>query len=211
MTLRNSVCRADFVKGVTRVVPLVLLFLLSLAANGYAAGTGVYYSDTIQTIIRRDCGRCHSGTVRNLMDYDKIKAYADSGFLKTMVSPGGPMSRFAGADAQTILSWVAQGALEKPAAQLAGLLTPGVHQQAFEPSVPLADMTYDNTIKFILAKDCLECHSGQFRNLTTYGQVKYYVDNGLLRFLVRRGGQMHRFAGPDSRLLLEWVAKGAPQ
>ncbi len=172
---------------------------------------GVYYSDTIQRIIARDCGRCHSGPVRNLMDYDQIKAYADSGLLKVMVSPGGPMYAMAGIDAQTILAWIAQGSLEKPGAQLAQMMLPGVGTQPFTSTVPVEGVTYENTIKFVLAKDCLECHSGQFRNLTTYSKVKYYVDNGLLRLLVRRGGQMHRFAGPDSRILLEWAAKGAPQ
>ena len=146
------------------------------------------------------------------MDYDKVKAYSASGLLKAMVSPGGPMSRMAGNDGETILSWIAQGSPEKPAAQLAHLtVVPGVGSQPFAPSVPPESVTYDNTIKFVLAKDCLGCHSGQFRNLTTYSNVKYYVDNGLLRLLVRRGGQMHRFAGPDSHLLLEWAARGAPQ
>ena len=145
------------------------------------------------------------------MDYDKVKVYADSGLLKAMVSPGGPMNRFAGTDAKTILTWISQGALEKPGAQLANFMTPQNRPQPYPLDVPLASITYDNTIKYVLAKDCLECHSGQFRNLTTYSKVKYYVDNGLLRLLVRRGGQMHRFAGPDSRILLEWAAKGAPQ
>ena len=121
------------------------------------------------------------------------------------------MNRMAGNDAQTILSWISQGSPEKPATQLAQMLVPGVGPKPYTLSVPLESMTYENTIKFVLAKDCLECHSGQFRNLTTYSKVKYYVDNGLLRLLVRRGGQMHRFAGPDSRILLEWAAKGAPQ
>jgi hypothetical protein len=46
--------------------------------------------------------------------------------------------------------------------------------------------------------------------LTTYENLKVYVDNGLLQILVQRGGPMHRFAGPDSRKILGWVKDGAP-
>ena len=181
------------------------------AASKPSVDTGVYYIDTIKNITARDCGRCHSGPVRNFMTYDKLKAYAASGLLKAMVSPGGAMNGMAGSDAPVILAWIAQGSPEKPGVQLAQMIGPGNGIKPYELTVPLESMTYENTIKFVLAKDCLECHSGQFRNLTTYAKVKYYVDNGLLRLLVSRGGQMHRFAGPDSRLLLQWAAKGAPQ
>lgn len=72
-------------------------------------------------------------------------------------------------------------------------------------------ITYNNTIQYVLKQDCLRCHSGKFRNLATYNNVKMYADNGLLKELVRLGGPMHRFAGPDTRLIIQWVNEGAPQ
>ena len=176
----------------------------------------VYYDDTIKRIIRNDCGRCHSGPTRNLTDFDSLKAYAESGMLETMVQ--GPMRRFAGNDAQTIVDWVQQGAPEKPAAKAAafgqgpGANNPVCPNPGTGPGMNQAGrITYNNTIKSILAKDCLRCHSGPFRNMTTYQHVKMYVDNGLLKTLVMPGGPMHRFAGPDTREIVAWVNSGAPQ
>ncbi|HIJ57671.1 MAG TPA: hypothetical protein HPQ03_16320, partial [Deltaproteobacteria bacterium] len=57
---------------------------------------GPYYEPTIKNIIAADCGRCHSGPTRNLMDYDSLKTYAGTGMLETMVQ--GPMRGFAGND-----------------------------------------------------------------------------------------------------------------
>jgi len=179
-----------------------------------------YYENTIKGIIRADCGRCHSGPTRNLMDYDNLKTYADSGMLATMVQ--GPMMRFAGNDARTILKWIQDGAPEKPpaTAQAQFTRTPGINNPACVgpgsrsgaplANVPYGQMTYNNTVKHILAKDCLRCHNGPFRNLTTYKNVKMYVDNGLLKTLVLPGGPMHRFAGPDTRQIMAWINNGAP-
>lgn len=175
------------------------------------AAAKVYYSDTIKNIILADCGRCHSGAVRNLMDYDSLKAYADSGVLGGMVQ--GPMAGFAGADGDVILSWIDGGALEQPAPSPAALNRgpgpggPGGNSAIVKPG---SRISYENSIKFILAKDCLRCHSGPFRNLTTYDNVKPYADSGLLKTLVQRGGPMNRFAGPDSRKIIRWVDEGAP-
>lgn len=175
----------------------------------------VYYSDTIQNIIQSDCSQCHSGASRNLMDYDNLKAYADSGILAIMVQ--GPMSRFAGNDAPTILAWIDSGAPEKPQATTAAFPAPACptspgtfpgNNAAGPAEVPI---TYENTIQYVIAGDCLRCHAGPFRNLTTYENVKMYVDNGLLKTLVQPGGQMHRFAGPDARLFLIWIRNGAPR
>ena len=201
---------------------LFLVFLCCalpvIAATGFveaqpmlrAKARKIYYENTIKDIIRADCARCHSGPTRNLMDYDSLKAYADSGLLATMVQ--GPMARFAGNDAQAILKWIQDGASEKPAAAPAQFTnTPGCVQGAPPANVGNGQITYNNTIKQILAKDCLRCHSGPFRNLTTYKNVKMYVDNGLLKTLVRVGGPMHRFAGPDSRLIIAWINNGAPR
>jgi hypothetical protein len=180
----------------------------------------VYYDNTIKRIIRNDCGRCHSGPTRNLMDYDSLKAYADSGMLASMVL--GPMRRFAGNDVQTIVDWAQQGAPEKPAAKAAAFVQgpgtgnpvcpdPGTGPGGPLQQAPGGQITYTNTINPILAKDCLRCHSGPFRNLTTYKHVRMYVDNGLLKTLVMPGGPMHRFAGPDTREILAWINSGAPQ
>ncbi|GFK92328.1 hypothetical protein NNJEOMEG_00152 [Fundidesulfovibrio magnetotacticus] len=78
-----------------------------------AAASKVYYDPTIRDIILADCSSCHGGAVRNLMDYDNLNAYAQSGMLEAMIQ--GPMAQFAGADASTILDWVAAGAPEHPA------------------------------------------------------------------------------------------------
>lgn len=187
----------------------------------FAGGTGIFYESPIKQIIRADCGRCHSGPTRNLTDFDSLKAYAEGGLLQTMVQ--GPMRRFAGNDVGTIVKWIEAGAPEKPnAAAPAGFFrkapvntppcpnpgtTPGtdgaVASQGTQP-------TYTGTIKDVLAKDCLRCHSEPFRNLTTYKNVKMYVDNGLLKTLLLPGGPMHRFAGPDTRLFIAWINNGAP-
>lgn len=180
----------------------------------------VYYENSIKRIIRNDCGRCHSGPTRNLMDYDSLQAYADNGMLATMVQ--GPMRRFAGNDARTILTWVQQGAPEKSPAKAAAFNqgpggdappgpAPGAGPGGRRQQSPNGRITYNNTIKHILTKDCLRCHSGRFRNMTTYKHVKMYVDNGLLERLVMPGGPMHRFAGPDTRLIVTWIHSGAPQ
>ena len=175
----------------------------------------IYYEPTIKDIISTDCAQCHSGPSRNLMDYDSLKMYADTGLLATMVQ--GPMSQFAGNDAQTIVTWAQSGAPEKSATTRVffrsgggGNCPPGQMQGAsgLQGQGP---MTYNNGIRQVLAKDCLRCHSGPFRNLTTYDNVKVYVDNGLLRTLVGIGGPMHRFAGPDSHLIIAWIDNGAPQ
>jgi len=184
----------------------------------FAKGVGIYYETPIKGIIRSDCGRCHSGPTRNLMDYDSLKAYAEGGLLETMVQ--GPMRRFAGNDAETIIQWIGAGAPEKPPAGAQVRFsqkapgnplpcpTPGAGDAADSQG---AQITYTGAIKEVLSKDCLRCHSGPFRNLTTYKNVKMYVDNGLLKTLVLPGGPMHRFAGPDTRLFIAWMDRGAPQ
>jgi len=181
----------------------------------------IYYEPAIKNIIANDCARCHSGPTRNLMDYDSLKVYAESGILETMVQ--GPMRRFAGNDAQIIIDWVRNGSKEKPDAVPVGFFNFGSNyngggqgcigggNQAPWANIPSNKITYNNTIKYILAKDCLQCHSSQFRNLTTYQNVKMYANNGLLKTLIQRGGPMHRFAGPDSKYIISWVNNGAPR
>lgn len=198
---------------------LLVINIFTFSSKDIQAQNRVYYEPTIKKIIRSDCGRCHSGPTRNLMDYDSLKAYAQSGLLAAMVQ--GPMGRFAGNDGSTILQWIQAGAPEKPAAARAQFTQvpgagntpcpgPGAGARAPLATVPNGQITYNNTIKYVLAKDCLRCHSRPFRNLTTYKNVKMYVDNGLLKTLVLPGGPMHRFAGPDTHLIIAWVHSGAP-
>lgn len=77
-----------------------------------AGNTGrVTYTTTIQPILERNCYRCHSGPMRNLTTYDRLRPYVDNGLLTMMVQPGGPMSRFVTADEfHTIDSWIKAGA-----------------------------------------------------------------------------------------------------
>ena len=188
----------------------------------FAQGGGIYYERPIKGIIQADCGRCHSGPNRNLMDYDSLRAYAESGLLQTMVQ--GPMRRFAGNEVETIVKWIDTGAPEKPNAtapvrfsRKAAVNVPHCPTPGTAPGTdgamnsPGAQLTYADAIKDVLAKDCLRCHSGPFRNMTTYKNVKMYVDNGLLKTLVLPGGPMHRFAGPDTRLIIAWIDSGAAQ
>ncbi len=181
-----------------------------------AAAQKIYFEPTVRDIIVRDCGRCHSGKSRNLTDWDHIRVFVDNGMLEAMLQ--GPMQRFAGPDADVILAWIKSGASENPPKSGAGatpaaLVCPPTPQGAFQGRQQPApgSITYTNTIADILAKDCLRCHMGPFRKLTTYEEVKYYVDNGLLETLVMPGGPMHRFSGPDTRFFMMWIRDGAPR
>ena len=175
-----------------------------------AAASGVYYEPTIRDIISNDCSPCHDFGQRNLMDWDNVRAYVDSGMLAAMVQ--GPMGQFAGPDADIILQWIDAGAPENPPGKAnpapAAFTRPCPPQSG--PGAggypPQADITYTNTIEGLLAKDCLRCHLGPFRKMTTYEEVRMYVDNGLLEALLIPGGQMHRFAGPDTRLFMMWIS-----
>lgn len=178
-----------------------------------AAAGKIYYEPTIKKIIAADCARCHSGATNNLTDYDSLKMYADSGMLAAMVQ--GSMRRFTGNAGRVILDWLASGAPEKRGGAAAGFAF-GFRRMGPGPVLnarlhPGGRITYSRPVRDILAADCLRCHSGQFRNMTTYKNVKMYVDNGLLKTLVQLGGPMHRFAGPDSRAILAWIKIGAPQ
>ena len=184
-------------------------------SSAYAANP-VYYEPTIKNIVANRCGRCHSVSTRYLMDYDSLQFAAQSGILKTMIQ--GPMRRFAGRDTQTILNWIDNGAPEKPNAKQAGFFTnqggpacQGPVGSAPWTTMPANKLTYKNSIQYILAKDCLQCHSIPFRNLTTYSNVKIYVDNGLLKNLIQPGGSMHRFARQDSKYIIAWINNGAPK
>jgi len=83
------------------------------AASTPMAGNAGYvtYTNTIQPILEQNCYRCHSGPMRNLTTYDRLRPYVDNGLLLMMVQPGGPMSRFLTADEfHTIDAWIKSGA-----------------------------------------------------------------------------------------------------
>jgi len=86
-------------------------FFASAVFSGWArAAQAVAYEPQIREIIAKDCARCHSGPLRNLMSYKAVKAYADNGMLEGMLQS--LMKPFAGADLPVILDWIAAGAPE---------------------------------------------------------------------------------------------------
>ena len=57
------------------VLVFAAIFLVPSFAGRFAgAAAPVYYEPTIRDIVQKDCSRCHSGAMRNLMSYDAIKA-----------------------------------------------------------------------------------------------------------------------------------------
>ena len=77
------------------------------ATSPEAGGT---FSNVVQPVLAERCLRCHQGPFRKLNTYDEVKAYVDSGRFQRMLSPEGPMNRFAGNDATTLLDWSRAGA-----------------------------------------------------------------------------------------------------
>ncbi|MBF0515211.1 MAG: hypothetical protein HQK81_14280 [Desulfovibrionaceae bacterium] len=191
-----------------------------------AAANQVYYEPTIRDIIRKDCGRCHTGGARSLTDWDSVRAAVDNGMLAAMLQ--GAMPRVGGGGGDILPGWIDAGAPENPP-RFRGQATPAAFgtagpppdrpgKQGPPPGAPgmgrepgPGDITYSGSIEALLAKDCMRCHLGPFRKMTTYEEVKMYVDNGLLKTLVEPGGQMHRFAGPDTKIFLQWIKAGAPR
>ena len=175
-------------------------------------GQGVYYEPDIRDIIRKDCARCHSGTLRNLMSWDSVRMYVDNGMLSAMIQ--GPMRQFSGpADANTIQAWIDAGAPEnqprkKTEAKPAAFAASG---QVVAAAPSQASLTYTRDIQGLLAKDCLRCHQGPFRSLTTFEQVRTYANSGLLASMVQPGGLMNRFVGTDAQMVLTWIRAGAPR
>lgn len=199
------------------LMKLSILFAVSivwLAGGGVArAAQGIYYEPDIRDIIRKDCARCHSGTLRNLMSWDSVRMYVDNGMLSAMVQ--GPMGQFSGpTDADTILSWIDAGAPENQPRKAADAkpVAFAAPAQVQPNTIPPQQgrVTFSTGVQGVLAKDCLRCHQGPFRKLTTYSEVKAYAGNGLLATMVGPGGLMNRFAGADAQTLLAWIRAGAP-
>jgi hypothetical protein len=72
-------------------------------------------------------------------------------------------------------------------------------------------ITYSNTVAQIVQANCLRCHGGPIRNLSTYDNLKGYADNGLLMMMVQPGGPMSRFLSADeAQKIISWVKAGSP-
>jgi len=186
---------------VMRIALLGVFFAQAGLALVALAGQTVYYDPTIREIVNRDCARCHSGPLRNLMSYEALKAYAESGMLAAMLQ--GLMRQFAGADQPTILAWVQAGAPRSPAS---ASTQAGAQTAAFSTS---QQIYFEPTIRNIIVRDCGRCHSGRTRNLTDWDHIRMYVENGMLSAMLQ--GPMQRFAGPDAELILAWINAGAPE
>lgn len=80
----------------------------------------------------------------------------------------------------------------------------------FTPAAATPAITYSDTIRPILEKNCYRCHSGPMRNLTSYSSVKSYADSGLLLMMTQPGGPMSRFLSANEYHTLEsWSKSGA--
>lgn len=72
-------------------------------------------------------------------------------------------------------------------------------------------ITYSNGVSQIINANCIRCHGGPIRNLSTYTNLKAYADNGLLMMMVQPGGPMSRFlSAEDADKIISWVKSGAP-
>lgn len=96
---------------------------------------------------------------------------------------------------------------------------PGAGVGAAPPCAPGANVpqagtqtiTYSNTIKGIVERNCLRCHGGPIRTLNTCDQVKAYANNGLLKMMTQPGGPMSRFLTADeSHQISAWIKAGSP-
>jgi len=190
----------------------------TLFAHFALAASGVYYEPDIRDIVRKDCARCHSGSLRNLMSWDSVRSYVDNGLLAAMLQ--GPMRQFAGpVDANAVLAWIEAGAPENPprrtgatTASTTASTTAAATTAATtgtEGAAAAQPLTYSGAVEPVLARDCLRCHLGPYRKMTTYEEVKALVDSGRFQTMLAPGGLMAPFAGNDAQTLLNWSKSGA--
>ncbi|MFH1009083.1 MAG: Ig-like domain-containing protein [Candidatus Latescibacterota bacterium] len=67
--------------------------------------------------------------------------------------------------------------------------------------------TYSADIKPIIDANCLSCHGSSFHPLTTYAQVKVYVDSGTLRQHAQVEHQA--FNATSAQAVIDWIDEGA--
>jgi hypothetical protein len=88
---------------------------------------------------------------------------------------------------------------------LAGTAVGGTFVAATAPS-------YDATVAPIVSKNCLRCHGGPMRNLSTYQNLKQYAASGLLAMMIQPGGPMSHFLTPaEAQVITDWIAAGEPR
>jgi len=200
----------------------------STASNNSATSRAVTYDQDAKLILAQKCTGCHgSGSSIPLTTHQQAKSVASRGQLARAVSSGGAMAQYAGASAQTLLAWVAQGTLQSapaaattvtPATQPTtgtGTESTGTGQSQMSTSsaggttttTASATLTYDQDLKAVFDARCVGCHSA----LGTYQQAKAYADSGRLKQMVGPGGAMAQYAGTDAQKILDWIAQGAPQ
>jgi len=106
-----------------------------------------------------------------------------------------------------------------PGAAVGAVPCPGTAVGAAPPCAALTkvvqtstpSLTYTGTVQGIIQRNCLRCHSGPIRTLTTYDQVKAYADNGLLTMMTQPGGPMSKFlTSSESHQISAWVDAGSP-
>ena len=72
--------------------------------------------------------------------------------------------------------------------------------------------SYDATVAPIVSKNCLRCHGGPMRNLSTYQNLKQYAASGLLAMMIQPGGPMSHFLTPaEAQVITDWIAAGEPR
>jgi len=115
-------------------------------------------------------------------------------------------------------------AVADPAARGELVATPGAippcgrsfaRPQAAVPSTvaaPINAPAYSGTVSEIVARNCLRCHGGALRNLSTYQNLRSYGQSGLLMMMIQPGGPMSHFLAPaEAQQLIDWVEAGEPR
>jgi len=90
--------------------------------------------------------------------------------------------------------------------------THSINQHSVNPSTPGSQpIAYSNTVAQIVQSNCIRCHGGPIRNLSTYDNLKAYANNGLLMMMIQPGGPMSRFlSADDAQNIISWVKAGSP-
>ncbi len=127
-----------------------------------------------------------------------------------LVGMGGLGNLFGNGDTQAAAAAPCPGGVGRAQAG-GGAACPGAAANN-APQSNAQTVTYTNTVQGIIHQNCLRCHGGPIRTLTTYDQVKAYADNGLLLMMTQPGGPMSRFlSAHESHQISAWIKAGAPR